>query len=147
MDTTKNKTNKTSKTKKPCSGKGIAISVSLSKFDEMGLDNVERFITNNSDLIKKLLGADNTEVLVENNRVYYPWFKNSVARAEAIRCCFILTERIEAKYNRSKRAIIKPVKEVTIAIAQEFLFGLGFDQPEYEDFKKTMLNIFASQVN
>jgi hypothetical protein len=120
----------------PC---GICVSMPRSLFTDTALDNLKNLVAAKGALIKKSLGIDDLPILIEEDKVSFPWF-NGEAEPEEIKAydTFICKLCELARTQKRVTATEKPTDNEKYAF-RCFLLRLGFIGVEYKEARKILL--------
>lgn len=120
----------------PC---GICVSMPKSLFTDSSLENLKALIAAKGSLIKKALGAEELHILIEEDKVSFPWF-NGEAEPDEIKAydTFICKLCELARTQKRVTATEKPADNEKYAF-RCFLLRLGFIGEEYKTARKILL--------
>lgn len=122
----------------------LAISIPEKELDQRSLENLKAIVTTKGSLLKKALGTDSLEILTDEGRISFPWFRFSGEPAQTK----AYTHLVNALCDMAKKLKRVNVKEEK-AVENEkyafrcFLLRLGFIGDEYKDERKVLLQNFS----
>ena len=124
----------------PC---GVCVSMPRSLFTDSSLENLKNLVAAKGALIKKSLNADELPILIEEDKVCFPWFKGE-AEPEEIKAydTFICKLCELARTQKRVTATEKPTDNEKYAF-RCFLLRLGFIGTEYKEARKILLRNLA----
>lgn len=118
---------------------GLVIEMPLSSFNDVAIENLRRLVKSKASLIKKALGADSLSIIVEDDKISFPWFEHYPAPDEINAYAkFIGRLCVMAKTLNRVTAQDKDVKNEKYAF-RCFLLRLGFIGDEYKAARKILL--------
>ena len=128
----------------PC---GVCVSMPRSLFTDSSLENLKNLVGAKGTLIKKSLNADELPILIEEDKVCFPWFKGE-AEPEEIKAydTFICKLCELARTQKRVTSTEKPTDNEKYAF-RCFLLRLGFIGEAYKGARKIMLrNLVGSSA-
>lgn len=124
----------------PC---GVCVSVPKSQFTDTSLENLKALIAAKGNLIRKALGAEDLPILIEADKVSFPWFKGEAAPEEIKAYDTFICKLCElARTQKRVTATEKPAANEKYAF-RCFLLRLGFIGTEYKEARKILLRNLA----
>ena len=124
----------------PCS---ICVSMPRSLFTDMALENLKNLVAAKGALIKKSLNADELPILIEEDKVCFPWFKGEAEPEELKAYDTFICKLCElARTQKRVTATEKPTDNEKYAF-RCFLLRLGFIGAEYKVARKILLRNLA----
>ena len=124
----------------PCS---ICVSMPRSLFTDMALENLKNLVAAKGALIKKSLNADELPILIEEDKVCFPWFKGEAEPEELKAYDTFICKLCElARTQKRVTATEKPTDNEKYAF-RCFLLRLGFIGTEYKEARKILLRNLA----
>ncbi len=118
---------------------GLVIEMPLSSFNDAAIENLRRLVESKASLIKKALGADSLSIIVEDDKISFPWFEHYPAPDENNAYAkFIGRLCVMAKTLNRVTAQDKDVENEKYAF-RCFLLRLGFIGDEYKAARKILL--------
>lgn len=117
----------------------LTISIPRNTMTDLALANLKALVRNKENLIKKALGADSLEIVVDEDKISFPWFRADVEDGVNIYASFIsgLCE-VSRKLTRVNSKEEKPVENEKYAF-RCFLLRLGFVGNAYKKQRKVLL--------
>lgn len=117
----------------------LEISVAAQNFNEQEQTNLKNLISSKSSLLKKVIGTDNLDYIVEEDKVTFPWFvlNNDYEEFQAYQQ--LIVALIE-KAKTSKR--ISPIEKETDNekfTFRIFLISLGMNGDEFKKARKILM--------
>ena len=124
----------------PC---GVCVSMPRRLFTDNALENLKALIAAKGSLIKKALGAEDLPILIEADKVSFPWFKGEAAPEEIKAYDTFICKLCElARTQKRVTATEKPAANEKYAF-RCFLLRLGFIGTEYKEARKILLRNLA----
>lgn len=121
----------------------ICVSMPRSLFTDTALENLKNLVAAKGTLIKKALGADELPILIEKDKVSFPWFKGEAAPEEIKAYDTFICKLCElARTQKRVTATEKPADNEKYAF-RCFLLRLGFIGDEYKGARKILLRNLA----
>ena len=115
---------------------GLTISMPL---DKVGVGNLTNLLDAKENLIKKALGVNDIRIIIEEDKVSFPWFEE-VEPDEALAYTKFIAALCEMSVNQ-KRITAKPKENENEKYAFRcFLLRLGFIGDEYKADRKILLS-------
>lgn len=117
----------------------LSIELPMEGFTKLALNNLRGLIKARESLIKKALGIDFLPIIVEEEKLSFPWFNTSL-EADEIKAYTNFISKIYKMARKQKRVISteKPVENEKYAL-RCFLLRLGFIGEEYKADRKILL--------
>lgn len=117
----------------------ICISMPKSLFTDTALENLKSLVTAKGALIRKAISATELPILIEEDKVCFPWFKSDADPAEVKACEVFICKLCEIARNQKRvNATEKPTDNEKYAF-RCFLLRLGFIGAEYKETRKILL--------
>ena len=124
----------------PC---GICVSMPRSLFTDSSLENLKALIAAKGSLIKKSLGTDDLPILIEEDKVSFPWFPATPMPEEIKAYDTFICKLCElARTQKRVTATEKPADNEKYAF-RCFLLRLGFIGAEYKEARRILLRNLA----
>ena len=117
---------------------GLTIGMPRSFFTDSSLENLQRIIDSKASLIKAALKIDDLPIVIDDEKVEFPWFSKPDAETSAAAVLLISKLAEMAKNATRVTATDKEVDNPKYAF-RCFLLRLGFIGPEYKDTRKILL--------
>lgn len=117
---------------------GLTIGMPRSFFTDSALENLKKLVESKASLIKAAFEIDELPIIVDEEKVEFPWFSEPDAETSAAAIVFISKLSEMAKNAARVTAIDKEVENPKYAM-RCFLLRLGFIGAEYKDVRKTLL--------
>ena len=117
---------------------GLTIGMPRSFFTDASLDNLKKLVESKASLIKASLNVEELPIIVDDEKVEFPWFKEPDAETSTAAVMFIAKLSEMAKNATRVTASDKEVDNPKYAM-RCFLLRLGFIGKEYKDVRKTLL--------
>ncbi len=119
---------------------GLTVSMPMSGFDVVSLNNLHDIISAKGRLIRKALGVELLPVRVEEETVSFPWFENMELNADEIRAYTHFISALCGMAKTQKRITARDKETDNDKYAFRcFLLRLGFIGPEYKTERKILL--------
>lgn len=117
----------------------LSIELPMEGFTKLALNNLRGLIKARESLIKKALGIDFLPIIVEEEKLSFPWF-NTTLEADEIKAYTNFISKIYKMARKQKRVISteKPVANEKYTL-RCFLLRLGFIGEEYKADRKILL--------
>lgn len=117
----------------------ICISMPKSLFTDTALENLKSLVTAKGALIRKAICAAELPILIEEDKVCFPWFKSNADPAEVKAYEAFICKLCEMARNQKRvNATEKPTDNEKYAF-RCFLLRLGFIGAEYKETRKILL--------
>ena len=117
----------------------ICISMPKSLFTDTALENLKSLVTAKGALIRKAICATELPILIEEDKVCFPWFKGDADPAEVKAYEAFICKLCEMARNQKRvNATEKPTDNEKYAF-RCFLLRLGFIGAEYKETRKILL--------
>lgn len=117
----------------------ICISMPKSLFTDTALENLKSLVTAKGALIRKAICATELPILIEEDKVCFPWFKSDADPAEVKAYEAFICKLCEMARNQKRvNATEKPTDNEKYAF-RCFLLRLGFIGAEYKETRKILL--------
>ena len=117
----------------------ICISMPKSLFTDTALENLKSLVTAKGALIRKAICAAELPILIEEDKVCFPWFKGDADPAEVKAYEAFICKLCEMARNQKRvNATEKPTDNEKYAF-RCFLLRLGFIGAEYKETRKILL--------
>lgn len=117
----------------------ICVSMPKSLFTDTALENLKHLIEAKRALIKKAIGTDELPILIEGEKVSFPWFRGDAALEEVKAYNLFICKLCEtARTKKRVSAAEKPAENEKYAF-RCFLLSLGFIGAEYKETRKILL--------
>ena len=121
----------------------ICISMPKSLFTDTALENLKSLVTAKGALIRKAICATELPILIEEDKVCFPWFKGDADPAEVKAYEAFICKLCEMARNQKRvNATEKPTGNEKYAF-RCFLLRLGFIGAEYKETRKILLRNLA----
>lgn len=117
---------------------GLTIGMPRSFFTDAALDNLKRLVESKATLLKAAFGIDELPIVVDEEKVEFPWFPEPDAEVSAAAVIFISKLCEMAKNATRVTASDHEVDNPKYAM-RCFLLRLGFIGAEYKDARKILL--------
>lgn len=128
---------------------GLVVSIPREAAPDSAIENLKRMLQAKGALIKKAVGADNTDLEVDDEVIRFPWF-DTMPDPDMVSAVNKLIGKLLATAKAQKRIV---VKEETAEPENEkyafrcYLLRLGFIGDEYKAARKTLLrNLYGSSA-
>lgn len=119
--------------------KRICISMSKSLFTDTALENLKSLVTAKGALIKKAICATELPILIEEDKVCFPWFKGNADPAEAKAYEAFISKLCEMARNQKRVNATEGSIDNEKYAFRCFLLRLGFIGAEYKETRKILL--------
>ena len=117
----------------------ICISMPKSLFTDTALENLKSLVTAKGALIRKAICATELPILIEVDKVCFPWFKSDADPAEVKAYEAFICKLCEMARNQKRvNATETPIDNEKYAF-RCFLLRLGFIGAEYKETRKILL--------
>ena len=117
---------------------GLTVEMPLEMVDESTLDRLRKIVENKGELFKASFKTDNLEIVVEANKICFPWFTVEQYDDTSAYCTFISMLCEFAK--NQKRINNKPnTSDNTKYTMRCYLLRLGMIGAEYKAIRKALL--------
>ena len=117
----------------------FCISMPKSLFTDTALENLKSLVTAKGALIRKAICATELPILIEEDKVCFPWFKSDADPAEVKAYEAFICRLCEMARNQKRvNATEKPTDNEKYAF-RCFLLRLGFIGAEYKETRKILL--------
>lgn len=117
----------------------ICISMPKSLFTDTALENLKSLVTAKGALIRKAICATELPILIEEDKVCFPWFKGDAAPVEVKAYEAFICKLCEMARNQKRvNATETPIDNEKYAF-RCFLLRLGFIGAEYKETRKILL--------
>lgn len=122
----------------------LAISIPEIELDQHSLENLKSIVITKGSLLKKALGTESLEILNEEGRISFPWFRFSGDPVQTKACTHLVSALCDMakKLKRVNQKEEKAVENEKYAF-RCFLLRLGFIGDEYKDERKILLQNFS----
>lgn len=121
----------------------ICISMPKSLFTDTALENLKSLVTAKGALIRKAICAAELPILIEEDKVCFPWFKSNADPAEVKAYEAFICKLCEMARNQKRvNATEKPTDNEKYAF-RCFLLRLGFIGAEFKTERKILLRNLA----
>lgn len=117
---------------------GLTIGMPRSYYTDAALENLKKIVESKATLIKSALNIDELPIVVDDEKVEFPWFSNPDAETSAAAVLFISKLSEMAKNATRVTASDKEVDNPKYAM-RCFLLRLGFIGAEYKSARKILL--------
>lgn len=117
---------------------GLTIGMPRSFFMDASLDNLKKLVESKATLLKAAFGIDELPIVVDEEKVEFPWFPEPDAEVSAAAVIFISKLCEMAKNATRVTASDHEVDNPKYAM-RCFLLRLGFIGAEYKDARKILL--------
>lgn len=127
----------------PKENTALTIEIPCTGFKENAIDNLKGLILSKQSLIKKALDIDNTDIVITENSISFPWFISSNEKEEIAAYTHFVTAlcNLAKSLNRINNTE-KDVPNEKYAF-RCFLLRLGFIGDEYKSIRKILLKNFT----
>lgn len=120
---------------------GLVVSIPREAVPDAAIENLKRMLQAKGALIKKAVGADNTDLAVDDEVIRFPWF-DTIPDPDMISAVNKLIGKLLAEAKAKKRIVVKedaaePVNEKYAFRC--YLLRLGFIGDECKAARKTLL--------
>ncbi len=120
---------------------GLVVSIPREAAPDAAIENLKRMLQAKGTLIKKAVGADNTNLEVDDEVIRFPWF-DTVPDPEMVSAVSKLIGKLLATAKAQKRIVVK--EEAAEPENEKYAFRcyllrLGFIGDEYKAARKTLL--------
>ncbi|MDO4564696.1 MAG: virulence protein [Clostridia bacterium] len=120
---------------------GLVVSISRDAAPDAAIENLKRMLQTKGALIKKAVGADNTDLEVDDTVIRFPWF-DTMPDPGMVGAVSKLIGKMLAAAKTKKRIVVK--KEYAEPENEKYAFrcyllSLGFIGSEYKNERKTLL--------
>ncbi len=123
----------------PC-GVGLTVMVPADTMTEEAMKNLDSILAAKGHLIRKALGIGNLPVIVEGERVIFPWFEDEqLTTAEVHAYTRFVSALCELARNRKRINAKEKETENDKYSFRCFLLSLGFIGPEFKNERKILL--------
>ena len=122
----------------------LAISIPRNSLDDAALDNLKALIRAKERLIKKALGAEQLELLIDDERISFNWFTFTGDPIESKAYTHLVITLCDLA-KKLKRVNLKEEKEVENQkyAFRCFLLRLGFVGPQFKEERKLLMKNFS----
>lgn len=122
----------------------LAISIPEKELDQHSLENLKSIVITKGSLLKKALGTESLEILNEEGRISFPWFRFSGDPVQTKAYTHLVSALCDMakKLKRVNQKEEKAVENEKYAF-RCFLLRLGFIGDEYKDERKILLQNFS----
>ena len=120
---------------------GLVVSIPREAAPDAAIENLKRMLQAKGTLIKKAVGADNTDLEVDDEVIRFPWF-DTMPDTDMVSAVSKLIGKLLATAKAQKRIVVK--EEATEPENEKYAFRcyllrLGFIGDEYKAARKTLL--------
>ena len=120
---------------------GLVVSIPREAAPDTAIENLKRMLQAKGTLIKKAVGADNTDIDVDDEVIRFPWF-DTMPDPEMVSAVSKLIGKLLAEAKAKKRIVVK--EEAVVPENEKYAFRcyllrLGFIGDEYKAARKTLL--------
>ena len=122
----------------------LAISIPRNGLDDVALANLKALIKAKESLLRKALGTEKLELLIDDERISFNWFIFTGNPIESKAYTHLVTSLCEL-VKKLKRVNLKEEKEVENEkyAFRCFLLRLGFVGPQFKEERKLLLKNFS----
>ena len=120
---------------------GLVVSITREAAPDAAIENLKRMLQAKRTLIKKAVGADNTDLEVDDAIIRFPWF-DTMPDPDMVSAVSKLIGKLLATAKAQKRIVVKedaPEPENEKYAFRCYLLRLGFIGDEYKAARKTLL--------
>lgn len=117
----------------------LNVQMPLKMFDEQTFANLDRLIEGKGNLIRKAIGADSLEYVVEDDKVCFPWFTLTGDADEATAYTHLISKLVEQARTCKKVLMKEKVVENEKYAFRCFLLRIGFIGEEYKATRRVLL--------
>ena len=120
---------------------GLVVSIPREAAPDVAIENLKRMLKAKGALIKRAVGADNTDLEVDDEVIRFPWF-DTMPDPDMVSAVSKLIGKLLATAKAQKRIVVK--EEVAEPENEKYAFRcyllrLGFIGDEYKAARKTLL--------
>ena len=120
---------------------GLVVSIPREAASDAAIENLKRMLQAKGTLIKKAVGADNTDLEVDDEVIRFPWF-DTMPDPDMVSAVSKLIGKLLATAKAQKRIVVKEAAaepENEKYAFRYYLLRLGFIGDEYKAARKTLL--------
>lgn len=118
----------------------LSIEYPLNSFDEQTIENLEKLIQSKSTLIKRALAIETTKIVLEDDRISFPWFERELTPEELETYTKFIVALCETALKQKRvTAVEKQVENEKYAF-RCFLLKLNFIGDEYKADRKLLMS-------
>lgn len=118
----------------------LSIEYPLDSFDEQTIENLEKLIQSKSTLIKRALAIETTKIVLEDDRISFPWFERELTPEEIETYTKFIVALCETALKQKRvTAVEKQVENEKYAF-RCFLLKLNFIGDEYKADRKLLMS-------
>lgn len=118
----------------------LSIEYPLDSFDEQTIENLEKLIQSKSTLIKRALAIETTKIVLEDDRISFPWFERELTPEELETYTKFIVALCETTLKQKRvTAVEKQVENEKYAF-RCFLLKLNFIGGEYKADRKLLMS-------
>lgn len=117
---------------------GLTIGMPRSFFMDASLDNLKKLVESKATLLKAAFGIDELPIVVDEEKVEFPWFPEPDAEVSAAAVIFI-SKLCEMAKNATRVTASDHEVDNPKYVMRCFLLRLGFIGAEYKDARKILL--------
>ena len=118
----------------------LSIEYPLDSFDEQTIENLEKLIQSKSTLIKRALAIETTKIVLEDDRISFPWFERELTPEELETYTKFIVALCETALKQKRvTAVEKQVENEKYAF-RCFLLKLNFIGGEYKADRKLLMS-------
>lgn len=118
----------------------LSIEYPLDSFDEQTIENLEKLIQSKSTLIKRALAIETTKIVLEDDRISFPWFERELTPEELETYTKFIVALCETALKQKRvTAVEKQVENKKYAF-RCFLLKLNFIGGEYKADRKLLMS-------
>lgn len=116
----------------------MTISVARSIMTDSGIENLKKLVLAKSGLLKQAFGIEDTEIVVSEQGISFPWFGR--LEPEELKLTTQFISGLCKFANASKRVTSRPRQEDNPKFAMRvWMVRMGFGGAEYKDLRRYML--------
>ncbi|WCG23478.1 virulence protein [Vagococcus lutrae] len=118
----------------------LSIEYPLDSFDEQTIENLEKLIQSKSTLIKRALAIETTKIVLEDDRISFPWFERELTPEELETYTKFIVALCETALKQKRvTAVEKQIENEKYAF-RCFLLKLNFIGGEYKADRKLLMS-------
>ncbi len=118
----------------------LSIEYPLDSFDEQTIEKLEKLIQSKSTLIKRALAIETTKIVLEDDRISFPWFERELTPEELETYTKFIVALCETALKQKRvTAVEKQVENEKYAF-RCFLLKLNFIGDEYKADRKLLMS-------
>lgn len=118
----------------------LSIEYPLDSFDEQTIENLEKLIQSKSTLIKRALAIETTKIVLEDDRISFPWFERELTPEELETYTKFIVALCETALKQKRVTAVEKQVENEKYGFRCFLLKLNFIGDEYKADRKLLMS-------